>query len=552
MNKQTCSETLTVKLLHSLAKVFSKTEPDASDELTSLSGLRGESVSFQIAWYWDSETRWFLKPNVISELADNIHIRQVDNVPCEMPSHIDRDDDYISYTPGLYPDLLSALKPAGADLIAGQWKAVWVEVSIPIDCAAGIYPIKIELIKNDEILGSVQTEVEVIGAALPKLPIPHTEWLHADCLANYYGVEVFSEEFWRILTNFIKTAVHRDINMILTPIFTPPLDTAVGGERRTVQLVGITKTGSEYSFDFTLLERWINLCIACGVEYFEISHLFSQWGAVATPKIMASVDGRYQQLFGWDTKADGKEYRTFLQAFLPKLLEKLSSLVNMNHIYFHISDEPELKHLDSYRAALMVVKDLLKDYKIIDALSSYDFYKEGLVEIPVCANNHIKPFLENRPKELWSYYCTAQYKGVSNRFIAMPSYRNRVYGLQLYKYRIDGILHWGYNFYNSLNSLYPINPYQTTGSDASFPSGDPFLVYPGPDGQPLESIRLMVHYEAMTDLRALSYLETLIGRDNVLANIDVSTLEFDAYPKNPQYTINTRAKVNQMIKKALR
>ena len=50
--------------------------------------------------------------------------------------------------------------------------------------------------------------------------------------------------------------------MILTPIFTPPLDTAVGGERRTVQLVGITKTGSEYSFDFTLLERWINLCIA--------------------------------------------------------------------------------------------------------------------------------------------------------------------------------------------------------------------------------------------------------------------------------------------------
>lgn len=55
------------------------------------------------------------------------------------------------------------------------------------------------------------------------MKVPHTEWFHSDCLANYYGEEVFSEEYWRIVENFVKTAVKHRYNMLLTPIFTPPL-----------------------------------------------------------------------------------------------------------------------------------------------------------------------------------------------------------------------------------------------------------------------------------------------------------------------------------------
>jgi len=61
----------------------------------------------------------------------------------------------------------------------------------------------------------------------------------------------------------------------------------------------------------------------------------------------------------------------------------------------------------------------------------------------------------------------------------------------------------------------------------------------------------MVHYEAMTDLRALYYLETLIGREKVMENIDLEDLEFDWYPKYPEYTINIRKKVNEMIKETI-
>lgn len=81
---------------------------------------------------------------------------------------------------------------------------------------------------------------------------------------------------------------------------------------------------------------------------------------------------------------------------------------------------------------------------------------------------------------LWVYYCCAQSSLVPNRFFAMESARNRIMGVLMYLYGIKGFLHWGYNFYNSKFSLHPVDPYRVTHADYAFPSGDPFLVYPGP------------------------------------------------------------------------
>jgi hypothetical protein len=342
--------------------------------------------------------------------------------------------------------------------------------------------------------------------------------------------------------------------MILTPIFTPPLDTAVGGERRTVQLIDVTVTDGGYKFGFEKLKRWVNMCLGCGVKYFEISHLFSQWGAVATPKIMATIDGRDEKLFGWDTKATGKEYTEFLQQMLPELLIELKALGVDEKCYFHISDEPQQEQMESYAAARNIVKDILKDYHMIDALSDYDFYKHGLVQEPVCANDHIEMFLKNRPEKLWTYYCTGQCVDVSNRFITQPGFRTRILGTQMYKYQIDGFLHWGYNFYNSEYSLYPLNPFECTDADGSFPSGDPFVVYPGADGKPLDSQRMMLMMEAFDDLRALTLMEKLTDRESVISVLDeahVGEITFKKYPRSAEYIQNLRDRVNLEIAKAI-
>ena len=221
--------------------------------------------------------------------------------------------------------------------------------------------------------------------------------------------------------------------------------------------------------------------------------------------------------------------------------------------WFHVSDEPSAEHLDSYLAAKALIAKHLQGYPIMDALSNIEFYKSGAVERPVPASNHIEPFLEANVPGLWTYYCVGQHRDVSNMFMSMPSARNRILGVQLYKFRIAGFLQWGYNFYNAQYSDYPINPYAVTDGDGFSPAGDCFQVYPGEGGVPEESIRMMVTAHALQDLRAMQWLETLVGRERVLELIDGELSEpvtFKRYPRSAEYLLNLRRRVNEEIVRA--
>lgn len=542
-------EKYTMKLLSSLEKVFYEEEPVYKPECLILSALWGETVSFQAAYTGHYEMRECVDVKIESELKKYIRVRTVEQVPAGKVVNCKVDDNYLKTTSGLYPDLLRKLNDNKVIISSNQWKCLWIDVNVTEDIQPGVYDIKVKLEAEGEVLCYQTMKLTVYGVTLPKQKIMHTEWMHADCLADYYHVEVFSEEHWEILKNFFLQYVERGGNMMLTPLFTSPLDTAVGIERTTTQLIDIEVENGEYRFEFSKLKRWIELCKECGIEYFEMSHLFSQWGAKATPKIVAIVDGKKEKIFGWHTPAVG-EYTKFLHDFLPKLTSKLKEWGIAERTYFHISDEPKEEHLETYKAAKESLGDLLKGFHTFDALSSYEFYKHGLIDKPVPGNDEIEEFLEHGLTEMWTYYCTCQFYEVSNRFMDMPSSRNRVIGVQLYKYDIIGFLHWGYNFYNSQFSTEHINPYIITDAFNAFPAGDPFLVYPGADKCPEESIRAMVLYEAMTDLRALEYLEELTSKEYVLELIEgelVEPLTFKKYPKSDMYLLGLRNRVNKLI-----
>lgn len=267
----------------------------------------------------------------------------------------------------------------------------------------------------------------------------------------------------------MRTAAENGINTVLTPVFTPPLDTAVGGERRTVQLVDVYRENGEYAFGFDKLERWVETAQRAGVEYFEVSHLYTQWGAAHAPKIMAYDNGEYRRIFGWETDAFSEEYKTFLRTFLTAFVAEMKRLGVDKQCLYHISDEPSLVHLENYKRAKAQINDIISDYVIMDALSDFEFYKTGALENPIPANNHIEPFIEAGVKNLWTYYCCGQTYKVSNRMVAMPSQRTRVIGAQFWKYNIAGFLQWGYNFYNDQGSTRSINPFAVTDGDYFVP-----------------------------------------------------------------------------------
>lgn len=572
-NKGETAMQILSKITSSLEKCFLTDPIGKFPEIREISMLENEHLSLQLvtAGYPDTTDRLTfrakLRLRITGDAAPFVTVRVVEQVPNTFPVYgdaRDKDANYLSYEPGLYPDLLRPLHYGGdcVQVVLGQLRTYWIDVEPDGGLPAGLHPLTFTIYyetkdgegNQKEVVVSENTvNITVIGARLPAPGMYVTQWFHCDSLAHWYHVDVFSEKHWEIIENFVRTAVKNGINLLLTPVFTPPLDTEIGGERLTVQLVGVTKNGGEYSFDYTLLDRWIEMCNRTGIKYLEISHLFTQWGAGHAPKIMATVDGTYQKIFGWETDATGDDYPVFLCAFLSDFLAHMKARGDDKRCLFHVSDEPSEEHLPQYRKSKAIVEDLLSDYIIMDALSDFSFYKEGVVRTPIPANSAIQPFIDAGVKDLWTYYCCGQYLGVSNRLIAMPSWRNRFIGTQFYVYNIKGFLQWGYNFYNNDKSVDSINPFIDICGENWVPGGDCASVYPASDGTALESLRLIVFHEALEDYAAMQLAESLVGRDRVLAVIreTVGEVKFDHCVENAHDLLALREKIDRIIAEAV-
>jgi len=544
-----------IKTISSLCKVFPDSTPVA-EECHSGTAITGGRFSFQLAMYSNHRVRE-MEISIESPLKKHIRLRQVALAPANYTGYY-FDDKVERTSAGLYPDYLEEGRTSFC-ILPQQWRSVWVSIDVPVDWAAGEYEIKIKFYFRGAIDGNDDLIIEreekfmlkVLSAVLPEQALIHTEWFHADCIATWYKCEVWSEKFWHLLDHYIANYASHGANMILTPLWTLPLDTKVGQERLTLQLLDIKFKNSKFSFDFTRLKKWFDLCQKKGIKYFEFVHLFTQWGATKCPKIIVEVDGKDEKMFGWHKDACCPEYQSFLQALIPKLIEFIKQEKLEKNVFFHISDEPGKNHFDSYTQAMDSVKDLLKDFRIIDALSDLDFYRKGIVKTPVPCVTKLDKFVEAGLKKPWTYYFCGSWKNVPNRFFTMPLARVRVIGIIAYIYDLEGFLHWGYNFWNSDYSRFPINPFVTTDADYAFPSGDAFLVYPGADG-PLDSIRHEALADGMQDYQLLQLVEESSGRKEVLRILHEELdyqITIKKYPLKTEWFNNLHSRLFEMINK---
>ncbi len=542
------------KLLSSLEKVFFDF-PEHCQEQTSGSMLKNEIYSFQLAskLEFDGDEKMWCRIELDSELNEYITAYSIGYVPSMRPANpVNRCEDYITHQPGLFPDPMNKMRDMKYRLSGKKAVSVWFAVEPKGEVKAGTYPIGIRVFDDQEqLLTSLTYTVKIIDAELPKQKLMNTCWFHGDCIASLHDTEVGTSKYWEIVEKYLEVYAKFGHNMILTPIFTPALDTKVGLYRPTNQLIDVRVNDGIYTFGFDKLGTWIDLCHNYGIEYFEMAHLFTQWGAHFAPQIMATVDGECQRIFGWDTDALGESYVAFLHAFLPQLKAFLEARDVYECCYFHVSDEPQEKDAAQYKKARELLAEYLDEIRMMDALSDYDFYEKGLVKKPVAGTPHAMPFIEHGVKDLWVYYWCGAADKVANRFMAMPSYRNRILGYQLYKYNIEGFLQWGYNFWYSQLSEKVINPYIVTDGDDIFPSGDAFVVYPLDDaGEVVTSFRLYVFGESLQDLRALQLLESLTSREYVLSFLE-EVVGFDTYPRENEYILSLREKINSEIEKRL-
>ena len=380
--------------------------------------------------------------------------------------------------------------------------------------AAGDRNVKIDVIslKNGELIRTHELTLHVVAASLPENPLFYTNWFHYDCLADLYHLPLYSDAYFEVLKAHVKNAVKNGMTALLTPAFTPALDVPVGMERKNVQLVSVTRENGTYRFDFSLLERFIRLALSCGIRYIEHCHLFSQWGATSAINIYGTENGEYKRLFSWDDPADGDAYAGFLRAYLTEFLSFAKKLGISDRLLFHISDEPSAEHAPAYSRAWSIVKELLAEYSVGDALSNYSLYEAGLVKMPIVSTHNADDFF-GRCENFMLYYTGGHLdEGLSNRILTSSPQKTRMLGLQLYKYRAKGFLHWGYNYYYGRMCHGIFDPMCDPCGYRNMPAVS-YLVYPLFDRSVAPSIREIQMRDAMSDYAALLRLESLIGYD---------------------------------------
>ena len=563
---------LVTKIVSSQEKIFVDDSIEKFATLEKITALGGERLSLQFIYVDTAPSYIPVRPicdlQLEGELAKYATVRDVRSVPVDRPVNIFKyDENYLRTTPGIYPDILTPLRYGGKIVISREkLRSLWIEIEIPEDFS-GDTTLTLSVFLKSGAVGDTGTaefdgdaiakesvKIEVIPAALPEQTLLHTQWFYPDCLASYYRVPAWSEEHWKIVEAFAHTAAKRGRNVLYTTLLTPALNVLPPFHRVKCQLVDVEIVDGEYRFDFTNVGRWVEMCDRVGIKYFEISHFYDQHRAAHGANVYAKVDGAEKMIFGWDTLSDDPEYVRFLRAMIKEFLGYMKTLGADKRCFFHIADEPGIEDLEHFNKIKGNIEDLLEGYTIMDALSNIEFYNIGAVTEPVPVTTHAMPFIEAGIKNLWVYYACNEVIEYSNCYLAMPSWRTRSIGMQLYKYNLKGFLHWGYNYYNNRASGDAINPYLDLGGEDWVNAGDTFMVYPNNDGTPLESIRLMTMEEAMQDVRAMQLAEKYYGHEEVVRVMEEALgdeITFTRCAHTADEMLRVREAVNELIRRGI-
>jgi hypothetical protein len=509
--------------------------PIGADRTLTLDVARGERVAFQAAFRTADEPRT-VTASVEAPEGLTVCVRRVGYVPMpHLNTRVPRAEiDGADFLPGYVPDPLFP----ESTIVAGPWETqtFWLTVTVPTDLAPGTYPLTVTLQPDNGAAQTLEATVVVHPLVLsPRRDFPVTHWFYPDALCDWYKTELWEESFWTILAPYLDNLVTHGQDTLYVPVFTPPLD----GVKRPTQLLGVTRTGERYQFDWTLVERWVRMALAHGIRYFEWTHLFTQWGVAHALRIYEGHGEGGTLLWAPETGATSETYRTFLSQFLPAFKEFLQAHDLMAQSFFHLSDEPHGEaHLANYRAAREVLRELAPWMPVMDALSEISFAQEGLTDIPVPVINHAPAFIA-AGFPAWAYFCCSPRGAYLNRFLDTPLPKLRMSGWLFFRTQVRGFLHWGYNYWYKCQTSQLIDPFTVTDG-LHWPGwayGDTFMVYPGPDG-PIDSLRWEVFAESLQDY-ALLQAAGVSPDDPLLAALH----DYADFPKSAAWIAEARAAV---------
>ena len=255
-----------------------------------------------------------------------------------------------------------------------------------------------------------------------------------------------------------------------------------------------------YKFDFTYFNARVKKALSLGFTSF---HLFGVGFRKAWDSAVINVRGM---------DALSYEAYVYLRSYLGALRENLreNGWLDKNMFCIGIADEPNEHNALTFRALCGIVRRIMPEIKLYDAVSDAPLHGSLDVWIPRSdyyeENRDLFDSYKAMGDEVWHYTCLfPRDDGYINRFMDIPLLATRYLYWGNYKYGLSGYLHWATNVYeNDVDPFTASCPrHVNAGSASVLPAGDDKLIYPGDDG-PWMSMRLEAHRESAEEYEMLS------------------------------------------------
>ncbi|MGQ9454336.1 MAG: DUF4091 domain-containing protein [Armatimonadota bacterium] len=389
--------------------------------------------------------------------------------------------------------------------------AIHISVRVPRDACAGKYHGIVALVIDGDDVATNSIEIEVADVVLPDVrdwSFFLNVWMNPGAVARWYGVELWSDEHFKVLRPYVEDLAIHGQKTVVVPICYRPWGTQTRDPYPNC--IRWIKRGDSYQFDFSVFDRYVELHQACGID--RAIHCFTM--------VQGNKDGGNTIEF-YDADAGvmrlveaavGDEFYTqawgvFLRAFVEHLSHR--GWLEKTYIAFDERDretmEAVIDFIERYAPELGIAlagnidADL---YSGIDDLSLHiEFNEKGVAQAAPAERSVIGavglldgrkwcPSSRRCPSRILTTYYVCCGPAHPNTFLFSPLVESRMLPWLALQGGYDGFLRWSYNDWTD-------DPY-THPEWGLWPTGDVFFVYPGADG-PVSSLRWELLREGIAD-----------------------------------------------------
>lgn len=485
-------------------KPRSKLKPVVNTDIRLCAG-RNDTAAFELVAYSSKKPASLSVGNApaLSRLG------QVDSARVSVRSEFPVKMNILGFHPGddgeLYADAL--LDDERVDIQPNTCGAVYIEVQIPETAKPGEYTVAVDVFESsmfsdERKAGTYTAHITVYAYTLPdRLDLDfHLDlWQHNTTLARVFGVPLWSEKHFELIEKAVAELASLGQKAVTLILSDAPwsgqwchINKKTPATLYEYSIVPVTRDeNGEYSFDFTIMQRYIDLCAKYGItREITLFGLVNVWCDSGNGFAAVMEDTDCGAKIRYFDKKDGlykymRSEKDF-DLYVSSLYEYFGSTGQLDKVRL-MADEPA--DIAAYRKALDHMKKIAPGFKLKAAINHAEFIPEFGDRVSDYAPNlrswsmefkKITQYKQTMPGKRFLWYVCNQPER-PNTFLSSELCETLFIGVITSKMGMDGFLRWGFTVWS--DDPVKDNRYMT------WPCGDLHFVYPSRSGGILSSLR---------------------------------------------------------------